>query len=135
MVCTVLDKPLPPRNLEVTSITAETAELQWAAPEDDGGSAITHYVTEKKNLQRNTWQEIGKPTDCQLHVVDLHDQNKYLFRVSAVNGVGASEPCELAEPVTAKNPFSKYKVDYFTTLFRCLSFVFAFRLRSFSLKI
>jgi hypothetical protein len=37
-----------------------------------------------------------------------------LFRVSAVNGVGASEPCELAEPITAKNPFSKFQVDYFT---------------------
>lgn len=101
------DKPSPPRNLEVTDITAETAELRWTEPEDDGGSPVTHYVVDKKNLQRQTWIEIGKPDECQLHVGELHDQNRYLFRVAAANSVGVSEPVTLAEPMTAKNPFSE----------------------------
>jgi len=103
----VPDKPSPPRNLEVFDITAETVELKWVEPEDDGGSAVKHYVVEKMNLQRNTWQEVGQPTECQLRVGDLHDQNKYLFRVAAVNSVGVSDWAGLAEPVTAKHPFSK----------------------------
>ena len=101
------DKPLPPRNLSVTAITAETADLQWEAPESDGGSSITHYIVEKKDVQRKTWQEVGKPAELATHVADLHDQNQYMFRVSAANEYGVSEPVELAEPVTAKNPFSK----------------------------
>ena len=102
-----VDKPTPPRNLTVTAITAETADLQWEVPEDDGGSPITHYVVEKKDVQRKTWQEVGKPTELTTQVGDLHDQNQYLFRVSAANQYGVSDPVELTEPVTAKNPFSK----------------------------
>ena len=68
---------------------------------------MTHYVVEKKNLQRQTWQEVGRPSDRQLKVTDLHDNNQYLFRVSAANSVGVSEPVELGEPVTAKHPFSE----------------------------
>jgi len=101
------DKPSPPRNLAVTSITAEAADLQWEVPENDGGSAITHYVVEKRDVEKKTWQEVGKPTELTTHVTDLHDQHQYVFRVSAANEYGVSDPAELAEPVTAKNPFSK----------------------------
>lgn len=101
------DKPTPPRNLAVTAITAETADLQWDVPDSDGGSAITHYVVEKKNVEKKTWQEVGKPNELATQVGDLHDKNQYLFRVSAANQYGVSDPVELTEPVTAKNPFSK----------------------------
>ena len=103
----LVDKPTPPRNLTVTAITAETADLQWEVPEDDGGSPITHYIVEKKDVQRKTWQEVSKPTELTTQVGDLHDQNQYLFRVSAANQYGVSDPVELTEPITAKNPFSK----------------------------
>ena len=120
------DKPSPPRNLEVTGLTAETADLKWDVPEDDGGSEITHYVVEKKNLQRKTWQEVGKPSELTFTVGDLHDQNQYLFRVFAANQYGVSEPVEMTEPVTAKNPFSKLKHTYFTlpTTYKLHSCVF-----------
>jgi len=48
----VSDKPTPPRNLAVTAITAETADLQWEVPESDGGSAITHYVVRNATFRR-----------------------------------------------------------------------------------
>jgi len=103
----VSDKPSPPRNLTVTAITAESADLEWEAPDDDGGSPVTHYVVEKKDVERKTWQEVGKPTDWTTHVADLRDRSHYLFRVSAANEYGVSDPVELTEPITAKNPFSK----------------------------
>ena len=103
----VTDKPTPPRNLSVTAITAETADLQWEVPEFDGGSPITHYVVEKKDVEKKTWQEVGKPTELTTQVADLQDQKQYVFRVSAANQYGVSDPVELTEPVTAKNPFSE----------------------------
>lgn len=105
------DKPSPPRNLQVVSVTAITADLKWECPEDNGGSPVTHYIVEKKNLQRNTWQQVGKPQDLAVTVPDLHDQNQYLFRVSAVNEYGVSEPVEITEPVTAKHPFSESEIQ------------------------
>lgn len=93
------------------SVTAVTADLKWEIPEDNGGSPVTHYIVERKNLQRNTWQEAGKPQDLAVTVTDLHDQNQYLFRVSAVNAYGVSEPVETTEPITAKNPFSESEIQ------------------------
>jgi len=101
------DKPSPPRNLATTTITAETADLQWETPEDDGGSPVTHYVVEKRDVQKKAWQEVGKASDLTTHVENLRDQTQYLFRVSAANEFGVSDPVELNEPVTAKNPFSE----------------------------
>ena len=101
------DKPTPPRNLAVPSITADSAELQWDAPQFDGGSAVTHYVVEKRDVDKKTWQEVNTPSELTTHVADLRDGSQYVFRVSAANQLGVSDPVELTEPVTAKNPFSK----------------------------
>ena len=109
----VSDKPSPPRNLTIADITAETISLNWETPEDDGGSPIVHYIVEKRNLSRKQWQEVGHPTDLTHTVDKLHDGNQYLFKVYAENAYGISEPVELTEPVTAKNPYSK--LHRFTT--------------------
>lgn len=44
------DRPLPPRNLTVTSIKAEACYLHWEAPLDNGGSELTNYIVEKKEV-------------------------------------------------------------------------------------
>ena len=101
------DKPTPPINLAVGDITAESADLTWEEPEDNGGSPITGYLVEKKDIKRRSWQEATKTTDFKTTVTKLQEGNQYLFRVSAENQYGISDPVELAEPITAKNPFSK----------------------------
>ena len=104
------DKPSPPRNLDIPTITAESMDLTWEVPEDDGGSPITGYIVEKKNLSHRSWQEVAKTTELAATVTNLHDGNQYLFRVYAENKFGVSEPVELTEPVTAKNPFSEFQL-------------------------
>ena len=99
------DKPSPPRNLSVPAVTAEAADLQWEEPEDDGNSPVTGYVVEKKDVSRRSWQEVGRATELTYNVAKLVEGKQYLFRVSAENQYGVSEPVEITEPITAKNPF------------------------------
>lgn len=44
------DRPLPPRNITVSNIKAECCYLHWDAPLDDGGSELTNYIVEKKDV-------------------------------------------------------------------------------------
>lgn len=44
------DRPLPPRNITVPNIKSEACFLHWDAPLDDGGSDLTNYIVEKKEV-------------------------------------------------------------------------------------
>ena len=93
--------------MKVTAVTAETADLVWEVPEDDGDSPITGYIIEKRDISRLSWQEVGQVTELEGVATKLMEGNQYLFRISAVNEIGVSEPCETAEPITAKNPYGE----------------------------
>ena len=106
----MLDRPSPPQELKVVAMTAESGDITWAVPEDDGGSPITRYIIEKKDVSRKSWSEAGKvdADTLEFTVPKLLEGQQYLFRVSAENQYGISEPVTLGEPVTAKNPYSEY---------------------------
>ena len=123
------DKPSPPRNLDISNMSAVSCDVSWEIPEDDGGSPIIHYIVEKKNLSRKMWQVLDKVPELTYGVTNLHDGNQYLFRVSAENAYGVSEPVQITEPVTAKNPYSKSHILYLLTSCRHekkLLFIFTF---------
>ena len=65
-----------------------------------------NFIVEKKDVSRKTWQEVCKCETLEATAEKLQEGKQYLFRVSAENQYGISEPVELAEPVTAKYPFS-----------------------------
>lgn len=88
-------------------VLADSIALKWEAPEDNGGSDITAYVIEKREFNRRSWQEVAKIKDLEFIVGKLLEGNQYYFRVFAQNEIGMSEPVEIKEPITAKNPFSK----------------------------
>lgn len=47
--------------LEVSNITEESCDLAWRAPVEDGGSAVTHYFIEKKDVTANSdWTPVQK---------------------------------------------------------------------------
>ena len=83
--------------------------MAWDKPESDGGSPITGYIVERRDIKRETWVKVDevKATDLSLKVTKLVEGNQYLFRVKAVNAVGESEPTATEEPTTAKLPFGE----------------------------
>lgn len=113
-----LGPPSPPRWLDVVSISRNSAELKWTAPERDGGSPITNYIVEKRDVKRKGWQAVDTTVkELNYNVSPLNDGSLYVFRVAAENAVGPSEYCELVDSVLAKDTFSKSKIlanPYFT---------------------
>ena len=103
----ILDKPQPPTNLTVTETTPESVTLTWTPPSDDGGSPVIDYIIEKRDMKRNTWSKVDTTSELTFKVPKLVENNKYLFRISARNEHGTSEPITLSEPVTAKFQFGK----------------------------
>lgn len=55
-----LDRPLPPRNIVVSDIKAESCYLTWDAPEDNGGSDLTNYIIEKRDAskKKSDWEQL-----------------------------------------------------------------------------
>ena len=102
----VLGKPSRPMGpLEVTDVRAKKANLKWKAPEDDGGSPVTHYTIEKMDLDTGFWIPCGETDKEEFQVDGLQEGKKYKFRVKAVNKEGESEPLETREAIEAKNPY------------------------------
>ena len=77
---------------------------------DDIG-AVSGYIVEKHDTSRADWDEAGVTSQLTFTVVKLQEMHEYLFRVSAQNQYGVSEPV-LSEPVVAKNPYSTSSDQY-----------------------
>ena len=84
------------------NVTENSADLQWKAPESDGGSPLTSYIIEVRPDSRSTWTKAGSVGGAtnSFTVPDLKDGTEYHFRVIAVNAEGQSAPLEGKE--TAK---------------------------------
>ncbi|XP_073811656.1 projectin protein bent isoform X33 [Musca autumnalis] len=108
----VLGKPSSPRGpLAVNDVTATGCNLQWKKPEDDGGIPIKEYVVEKMDTATGKWIRIGRsPGEKEppsFAVSGLNPGSEYMFRVSAVNEEGESEPLTTLVGVVAKDPFTE----------------------------
>lgn len=102
------DPPSAPRWLEVVNITKINCDLKWTEPESDGGSPITNYVVEKRDVRRRTWQAVDTTVkDTKYTVTPLNEGSLYVFRVAAENAAGIGEFCELEDSILAKDTFSK----------------------------
>lgn len=89
--------------LEVTSVTDNSVTLSWMSPEIDGGSRITNYVVEQREVGcQGTWFQVKKIDSSDNLVVtigNLIEGTPYMFRVSAENDVGIGTPAQLREAI------------------------------------
>ncbi|PSN48991.1 hypothetical protein C0J52_03867 [Blattella germanica] len=113
----VLDRPSPPEApLEYEEITGSSVTLSWKPPKDNGGSEITGYVIEKRDLTHGGgWVpavNFVNPKYNHATVPRLLEGTKYEFRVSAENLQGRSDPLNTAKPVVAKNQFDHIKIQW-----------------------
>ncbi|CAM4684069.1 unnamed protein product [Leuciscus chuanchicus] len=93
---TVQDKPASPHSLELSEEMDRSVTLSWM-PGADNNSPVSEYVLEMKEEQDPTgssrWEEFKTvPHDIKHLEVHLQPYSTYLFRVSAVNAIGRSEP-------------------------------------------
>lgn len=93
--------------------TKNSATLRWEPPASDGGSPITGYLIEKKDLATGKWVKAletkgDKPT---AKVPDLVEGQTYQFRVKAINKAGVGKPSHPSDSMVAKNRFEKPRID------------------------
>lgn len=98
----VMDTPGPPQTLVFKEVSRGTVTLTWEPPVNDGGARIHHYIVERREASRRTWQQSGgKCTQNILKIKDLLEGVPYFFRVSAENQHGLGEAFEVPESVIA----------------------------------
>lgn len=113
----VMDTPGPPQAVVIKEVSRGTVKLVWESPLNDGGARIHHYIVERREASRRTWQQSGsKCTGHMLKIQDLLEGVPYFFRVSAENQHGVGEAFELTEPVIATaEPAAPKRMDILDT--------------------
>uniref|UniRef100_A0A914UY70 Ig-like domain-containing protein n=1 Tax=Plectus sambesii TaxID=2011161 RepID=A0A914UY70_9BILA len=95
----VADRPEPPRFPVVENILDEALILSWKPPMLDGGSYVTSYLVEKRELPGGEWKPCTKTRFTYQTIEGLKAKQTYELRISAENKHGMSRPCEPTAPV------------------------------------
>ena len=91
--------------LEVSEITKHTCKLAWSPPAYDGGSRVTHYVVERRDIRHKEWIVIASFCKSTTFAVQgLTEGQEYLFRILAANNNGTGPPLDGVNPIKAKPP-------------------------------
>uniref|UniRef100_A0A6Q2Z657 Titin n=1 Tax=Esox lucius TaxID=8010 RepID=A0A6Q2Z657_ESOLU len=99
----VSEKPLPPGKVTLLDVTGTSVSLSWEKPDYDGGSRISGYIVEMQGKDSETWTQCAVAKITQAVVIGLTQGEEYMFRVSAHNEKGTSDPRLLSVPVVAKD--------------------------------
>ena len=93
---------LPGTPTGVTAIVAgPKIQLSWTPPESNGGSPIVNYAVYYRNTRTSKWTMLSRSASViPSAVAQLPRGASYVFRVVAINGVGASPFSTLSNIVT-----------------------------------
>ena len=76
----VLAPPTAPKGfLEISGVNPTGCKLTWKKPEDDGGSPISGYTVEKKDVERDTWVACGKLSGKTMAVMKVTTEITYFL--------------------------------------------------------
>uniref|UniRef100_H2YLF3 Titin n=1 Tax=Ciona savignyi TaxID=51511 RepID=H2YLF3_CIOSA len=101
VIVNVLDTPSAPLHVRISEVRSDSCYLKWKAPSDNGGAVISSYKVERYNVESKVWKP-GTRSKCK--VPRLIAGKEYLFRVSAENKHGISDPL-VSKPEVAKHTF------------------------------
>uniref|UniRef100_A0A4W4EEP4 Titin n=1 Tax=Electrophorus electricus TaxID=8005 RepID=A0A4W4EEP4_ELEEL len=106
----------PPGTPEAIHVSKNSITIQWTKPEYDGGSVITGYTIEMRDLPEGRWTKASFTNVIETHftVSGLTEGNKYDFRVFAKNAVGTiSKPSYNSGPIAALDEVQppKFSID------------------------
>uniref|UniRef100_A0A673JCI7 Titin n=1 Tax=Sinocyclocheilus rhinocerous TaxID=307959 RepID=A0A673JCI7_9TELE len=94
----------PPGTPEAVGISKDHIKIQWTKPQYDGGSKVTGYIVERRDLPEGRWMRANftNVIEKEFTITGLTVNNQYEFRVIARNAVGVfSEPSDSTGPITA----------------------------------
>uniref|UniRef100_A0A3B3DH62 Titin n=1 Tax=Oryzias melastigma TaxID=30732 RepID=A0A3B3DH62_ORYME len=104
----------PPGQPVTVIVTRHSVKLRWTPPMYDGGSLVTGYIVEKRDLPEGKWMKasFANIIEHEFTVTGLQEDNKYDFRVIAKNAAGAvSKPSETTGSITAKDEVEPPKCE------------------------
>lgn len=99
----VSERPLPPGKVSLCEVTSTSVTLIWEKPDHDGGSRITGYIVEMQSKGSEKWTQVMVVKTNEALVTGLTQGQEYMFRISATNEKGVSDPRPLSVPVVAKD--------------------------------
>ncbi|KAL9854493.1 neuronal cell adhesion molecule isoform 5-T16 [Geothlypis trichas] len=104
-VLTVVARPNPPFDLELTGQLERSIDLSWI-PGDENNSPITSFVIEFEDAlhEPGVWRyQTEVPGTQTMAQLELSPYVNYSFRVIAVNRIGRSQPSEPSEQYLTKS--------------------------------
>jgi hypothetical protein len=107
------DEPTAPYVPQVLDWDADRIDIEWKAPDSDGGAPLEKYLVEKREKGKGPWvkgAEVG-PNTTKTSVNQLEEGKEYEFRVIAVNKAGNSPPSECSAAQIAKARFVRPRID------------------------
>jgi len=105
--CLRADVPSAPRQVRAVEVDSSFITLSWDSPDSDGGSALTGYVVEKRDMKRADFVFVANvdASTSQYRATRLFEGCDYMFRVFAENQAGLSQPGETDKPIKARVPY------------------------------
>ncbi|XP_013922401.1 PREDICTED: neuronal cell adhesion molecule isoform X11 [Thamnophis sirtalis] len=103
-VLTIVDRPNPPYDLELTDHLERSVQLTWI-PGNENNSPITGYIIEYEDAlhEPGTWNyQMEVPGVFTTVKLKLSPYVNYSFRVIALNEIGRSQPSQASEKYFTK---------------------------------
>ena len=108
------EKPGKPGRPEGSEITGDSMQLNWVAPESDGGAEITNYNIEYRVQGEMKWKKFETKDlvpDTTCPITGLKEDTYYELRVAAENKAGQgpwSDPSVPIKTIIGTTPASYY---------------------------